>query len=233
MNTLSNTKRGFTLIELLTVIAIIAILSAILVPTVGNFRKLAKKTSDANNLRNIAQQSLIYASINGERLPSVAANTSIMDVAYTLATGADLDDPRVWTSKNEVFNLPGGSIVNGAVDESDNPIPNPSFKAYHFAFSYVTGLETWMPSTTPLAFSRKKNTATPDWSSSDTDLYGSEGGHVAFIAGNVTWFDTLDSAIGGGQLIDPQTGAAANKISTAIAFGDKAITAIVKCEVPL
>jgi prepilin-type N-terminal cleavage/methylation domain-containing protein/prepilin-type processing-associated H-X9-DG protein len=46
-------RRGFTLIELLVVIAIIALLAAILFPVFGRARENARKSSCANNLKQI------------------------------------------------------------------------------------------------------------------------------------------------------------------------------------
>ncbi|MEY4006058.1 MAG: hypothetical protein RLZZ221_2154, partial [Verrucomicrobiota bacterium] len=60
---------AFTLIELLTVIAIIGILAAIVIPTVGTVREKAQRAVDANNLREILKAAQIYAGDNQDRLP--------------------------------------------------------------------------------------------------------------------------------------------------------------------
>lgn len=59
-----NSRRGFTLVELLTVIAIIGILAAIIIPVVGNVRTSAKRTQGLSNLRQIAVAGLSYAQDN-------------------------------------------------------------------------------------------------------------------------------------------------------------------------
>jgi prepilin-type N-terminal cleavage/methylation domain-containing protein len=61
--------RAFTLIELLTVIAIIGILAAIIIPTVGAVRQTAKGAVCAGNLRQIAMACMIYAEGNKGYLP--------------------------------------------------------------------------------------------------------------------------------------------------------------------
>jgi len=94
-------RRGFTLIELLVVVAIIALLIAILLPSLGKARELANRSTCAANVRGIMQSTIFYANDNGECYPYlgpsaiVASNPTgdnlgglMHDMYYLVGTGA-------------------------------------------------------------------------------------------------------------------------------------------------
>jgi prepilin-type N-terminal cleavage/methylation domain-containing protein/prepilin-type processing-associated H-X9-DG protein len=64
-------RKAFTLIELLTVIAIIGILAAILIPTVSKVRASARSAQCISNVRQVATAINMYVVDNNGRLPIV------------------------------------------------------------------------------------------------------------------------------------------------------------------
>ncbi|MDR1284367.1 MAG: prepilin-type N-terminal cleavage/methylation domain-containing protein [Opitutaceae bacterium] len=63
------TNHAFTLVELLTVIVIIAILAAILIPAISKARLAAKNITCVSNLRQIGGLAQLYANDNRDRIP--------------------------------------------------------------------------------------------------------------------------------------------------------------------
>ncbi|MCH6255543.1 prepilin-type N-terminal cleavage/methylation domain-containing protein [Puniceicoccaceae bacterium K14] len=224
-------KKGFTLIELLTVIAIIAILSAILIPTVGQMRETARKTADISKLRQIGVASLLFAGQNGERLvrsthqvsstgiDTSAATPDIKNVAATLAVAVDINDVSMWISESDSLATDKGVIVTRST---------PAGAATTFSvattgtlsFDYVTDLTTSAPSHTPLAFTRQATLTNSEWNDANA-IYGGDGGHIVFLGGNVSWFNTLS-----GNLVDGG-GSTANSIDGALKNMPQQITPIV------
>jgi prepilin-type N-terminal cleavage/methylation domain-containing protein/prepilin-type processing-associated H-X9-DG protein len=67
-------RRAFTLIELLTVIAIIGVLAAIIIPTVGRVRKSARSAQSQSNLRQLGMAFQGFAAEHKDRIPPFIAD---------------------------------------------------------------------------------------------------------------------------------------------------------------
>ncbi len=81
--------RAFTLIELLVVISIIALLIAILLPSLARAKELANRAVCAANVRGIVQSMFIYAQSNQSQFPSVLPPAS---TTYQNGPGAAATD---------------------------------------------------------------------------------------------------------------------------------------------
>jgi prepilin-type N-terminal cleavage/methylation domain-containing protein len=81
--------RAFTLIELLVVISIIALLIAILLPSLARAKELANRAVCAANVRGIIQSMFIYAQSNQSQFPTVLPPAS---TTYQNGPGAAASD---------------------------------------------------------------------------------------------------------------------------------------------
>ncbi len=109
-------RKGFTLIELLVVIAIIGLLVSILVPSINQAQKAAKRAACQANLSGLGKALAMYQTANKDVFPFIAggafrdsgSGTRSMDFAAKPAYAvADVDE----TSGGWVFGLDGDIAV--------------------------------------------------------------------------------------------------------------------------
>lgn len=195
---LTSAEKGFTLIELLAAIAIIAILSTLLIPAVGNALAKARKTVAIKNLRSIATAHFAYTQDGGES--QVIKAQSAHDWARILAQYAGLNDPSIYILKSdplvEAIELPPPRKIASPKEQ-----PNASweidkiFARYPLSFAFANKLSSQAPaSTTPLAWTRglKENGY---WENAKADYpspYGNTGGYIVFLDGHVKWYTDLN-----------------------------------------
>ncbi len=137
---------AFTLIELLTVIAIIGILAAILIPVVGKVRSSAKAAMCMSNLRQIGTATFMYLNdhddrffpkVGGSRLTSMGKRGTIRTTPvdqrplneYLDAKGDDHPVEVAWCPEDDsgYFVVGGGQAVSSSYDASGS-----SYHANHY-----------------------------------------------------------------------------------------------------
>ena len=136
-------RRAFTLIELLTVIAIIGILAAIILPVVGSVRQKARKAQCSSNLRQVASAYLMYMSDNKNRLPNnrwggagpvtPAYNVGYINLGTSQYMGAPTKDTHV---PAEVSPLALGSAFTAAYAHA-------TYKGFYKSTSYWPNPHVW------------------------------------------------------------------------------------------
>lgn len=209
-------RAAFTLIELLTVIAIIGILAAIFIPTIGAVREKAQRAVDASNLREIHKAALLYAGDNNDRLPDPTALAAVVTGGSPvhrwpgiLAKNNILAEPSFYIAKNDaLFNGTFPAAVLNPDDATRRQLAN-DFTTAPLSWEFVGGVRMSDPPTTPIAFTRGLQ-PNGSWDL-NSGVYKDTGGFVVFLGGNVQFYNSTVDAF-----TSPTTGRKVTDIRQAI-----------------
>jgi hypothetical protein len=162
-------------------------------PMTAVMREGPRQSVSRSNLRQIGQASLIYASDHEDQFP-VASD--IWTYAEALANGGGLNDSSIWGTGSDPANVEALSHMSTVLTPDKKEL-TPEFRKLKPSWAIPAAkLTTSAPASTPIAWTRGLRL---DGTWSPHSPYGTAGGHIVFMGGNVQWFPNLTES--GHQLL--------------------------------
>jgi prepilin-type N-terminal cleavage/methylation domain-containing protein/prepilin-type processing-associated H-X9-DG protein len=179
----TNARSAFTLIELLVVIAIIALLIAILLPSLSLAREQSRKSACLANLKALSTANRTYSMDNDDRLPnlnptgtiSTAGATASLLALYKYAPG-----PKVYRCASDREYAPN-AITTADFRASDSARTSYDFYSVYFLPERMPRLSAL--DLAPLVWDQSGGRPTRD----DLQNHGVTGGNVGFADGHAEW----------------------------------------------
>ena len=117
----SRLRTGFSLPELLIVVAIIALVIGLVIPTIGALRARARTMQCMTNQRTIAQSLYAYATSNGTRFPS--PRTDSTGTLYVDGANVNSTTTPCWVRAEGAYLAPGGQFERPEAIENGTLFP--------------------------------------------------------------------------------------------------------------